>query len=61
MADLNCAGELAEQCNELGVWSLLAKAQLDAQRLKDSITSYIKANDALTCKEVVAAAKFEGD
>ena len=60
MGNLDRASEFAGNCNKQAVWSLLAKAQLDAQCLKDSIRSYIEAKDASTHKEVVAAAKPKG-
>lgn len=61
MDNLDRASKYANQCNKPAVWSVLAKAQLDAQSLKDSIDSYIKAKDASMHKEVVAAAKSEGN
>ncbi|KAE9401661.1 ARM repeat-containing protein [Gymnopus androsaceus JB14] len=45
--------EYAIQVNLPEVWSRLAKAQLDGLRIKDSIDSYIKAEDASTFLEVI--------
>lgn len=49
--------EYAERCNEPDVWSLLAGAQLKKGLIKESIDSYIKANDESNSIEVIAAAK----
>ena len=50
------AYEFAEKCDKPDVWSLLVKAQLDRGMVKSAITSYIKANDASMCMEVVNVA-----
>ena len=54
------AYEFAERCNESAVWSLLAKAQLDEGMVKESIDSYIKADDPTTFTEVIEAANNSG-
>ena len=51
------AYEFADRCNESAVWSKLAKAQLDAQMVKEAISSYIKADDPSTFHEVITASK----
>lgn len=60
MHNLDRAYEFAERCNQPAVWSLLAKAQLDARLIKESIDSYIKADDPSTYTEVTQAANEEG-
>ena len=54
--NLDRAYEFAERCNEPGVWSSLAKAQLDHGLVKESIDSYIKAEDPKDYKDVVRVA-----
>ncbi|XP_026727684.1 clathrin heavy chain isoform X2 [Trichoplusia ni] len=54
--DLERAYEFAERCNEAGVWSQLAKAQLQQGRVKEAIDSYIKADDPSAYMDVVATA-----
>jgi len=58
---LDRAYEFAERCNESAVWSLLAKAQLDEGMVKESIDSYIKADDPTTFTEVIEAANNSGE
>ena len=58
--NLDRAYEFAERCNESAVWSLLAKAQLDEGMVKESIDSYIKADDPTTFTEVIEAANNSG-
>lgn len=58
--NLDRAYEFAERCNDPQVWSLLAKAQLDKEMVKESIDSYIKADDPSAYMEVVDAAKASG-
>jgi hypothetical protein len=43
------------------VWSLLAKAQLDHNMVKESIASYLKAEDPQAYLEVTGAAKQAGE
>ena len=43
--NLDRAYEFAERCNEPQVWSILAKAQLNAELVKEAIDSFIKAED----------------
>ncbi|EDV20188.1 uncharacterized protein TRIADDRAFT_51044 [Trichoplax adhaerens] len=59
--NLDRAYEFAERCNEPSVWSLLAKAQLDATLIKEAIDSYIKAEDPSTYMDVVDAASKSGN
>ena len=59
--NLDRAYEFAERCNDPQVWSLLAKAQLDQGMVKESIDSYIKADDPSSYMEVVDAAKNSGN
>ena len=60
MHNLDRAYEFAERCNQPAVWSLLAKAQLDACLVKEAIDSYIKADDPSTYTEVTQAANDGG-
>ncbi|CAB3222141.1 unnamed protein product [Arctia plantaginis] len=54
--DLERAYEFAERCNEPGVWSQLAKAQLQQGLVKEAIDSYIKADDPSAYMDVVDTA-----
>ncbi|CAG9791561.1 unnamed protein product [Diatraea saccharalis] len=54
--DLERAYEFAERCNEPGVWSQLAKAQLQQGLVKEAIDSYIKADDPSAYMDVVSTA-----
>jgi clathrin heavy chain len=56
LQNLDRAYEFAERCNEPGVWSHLAAAQLEAGCVKEAIDSYIKANDPTQYEQVVRAA-----
>ncbi|KAG1708834.1 hypothetical protein DVH05_022455 [Phytophthora capsici] len=51
------AYEFADRCNESDVWSRLAKAQLDQGKVHDSLSAFIKANDASSYVDVIAAAE----
>ncbi|XP_022115263.1 clathrin heavy chain [Pieris rapae] len=57
--DLKRAYEFAERCNEPGVWSQLAKAQLQQGLVKEAIDSYIKADDPSAYMDVVATASAQ--
>ncbi|CAH1801405.1 unnamed protein product [Owenia fusiformis] len=50
--NLDRAYEFAERCNEPAVWSQLARAQLNANMVKEAIDSYIKADDPSQYMEV---------
>ncbi|PPQ65881.1 hypothetical protein CVT24_011212 [Panaeolus cyanescens] len=52
--------EYATKVNEPEVWSRLAKAQLDGLRIKDSVESYIKAQDPSNYAEVIEIASHAG-
>ncbi|KAI0080182.1 clathrin heavy chain 1 [Panus rudis PR-1116 ss-1] len=52
--------EYANKVNKPEVWSRLAKAQLDGLRIKDSIDSYIKAEDPSNYLEVIEIASRAG-
>ncbi|KAI0091788.1 clathrin heavy chain [Irpex rosettiformis] len=52
--------EYATKVNKPEVWSRLAKAQLDGLRIKDSIDSYIKAQDPSNFAEVIEIANRAG-
>lgn len=52
--------EFATKVNEPAVWSRLAKAQLDGLRIKDSVDSYIKAQDPSNFEEVIEIANHAG-
>lgn len=54
--NLDRAYEFAERCNEPGVWSQLAKAQLQQGMVKEAIDSFIKANDPSAYMDVVETA-----
>lgn len=59
--NLDRAYEFAERCNEAAVWSLLAKAQLQKNMVKEAIDSFIKADDPSAYTEVVETANREGN
>jgi clathrin heavy chain len=59
--NLDRAYEFAERCNESGVWSLLANAQLRNGLVKESINSFIKADDPASYMEVVIIAGSNGN
>lgn len=59
--NLDRAYEFAERCNEAAVWSLLAKAQLQKDMVKEAIDSFIKADDPSAYTEVVEAANSGGE
>lgn len=52
--------EYANKVNQPEVWSRLAKAQLDGLRIKESIDSYIKAEDPSNFIEVIEIADRAG-
>ena len=54
--NLDRAYEFAERCNEPGVWSLLASAQIHQGLVKEAIDSFIKADDPISYLEVVNVA-----
>ncbi len=54
ICNLDRAFEYAERANEPGVWSKLAKAQLNAHLTKKAIDSYIKAKDPSNYREVIS-------
>merc|ERR1719400_2141920 len=54
--NLDRAYEFAERCNEPAVWSQLGKAQLQQNLVKESIDSFIKANDPSDYLDVVDTA-----
>lgn len=57
MEDINRATEFAEYQDDPEVWSLLGKAQLDLNMVKEAIVSYLKADDASNFQDVLTAAK----
>jgi len=59
--NLDRAYEFAERCNEPGVWSLLANAQLRSGLVKEAIDSFIKADDPASYMEVVNVAGSSGN
>ena len=61
MKNLDRAYEYAERCNQPAVWSLLAKSQLENNMVKESVDSYIKADDPSTYTEVIQAANNAGE
>ncbi len=58
--NLDRAYEFAERCNQPTVWSLLAQAQLDSLMIKESIDSYIKADDPSAYTQVIQASNQSG-
>ena len=54
--NLDRAYEFAERCNEPAVWTLLAKAQLAENLVKESIDSFIKAGEPSVYMDVVNTA-----
>lgn len=54
------AREFAERVNESEVYSKLGKAQLDRDMVKESIESFIKANDPEFYHDVIAATQRTG-
>jgi clathrin heavy chain len=54
--NLDRAYEFAERCNEPGVWSILANAQMRQGLVTKAIDSFIKADDPTSYLEVVNAA-----
>ena len=54
--NLDRAYEFAERCNEASVWTQLGKAQLSKDMVKESIDSFIKANDPTDYMDVVNTA-----
>ncbi|XP_052074388.1 clathrin heavy chain 1 isoform X1 [Mytilus californianus] len=54
--NLDRAYEFAERCNDPAVWSLLGRAQLDANMVKEAIDSFIKADDPTNYMDVVNVA-----
>ncbi|CAG8535423.1 3237_t:CDS:10 [Ambispora leptoticha] len=63
IASIDRAAEYAEKVNQPDVWSRLAKAQIEGLRIKDSIDSYIRADDPANFSEVIdissRAGKYE--
>ncbi|XP_075542803.1 clathrin heavy chain [Dermacentor variabilis] len=58
--NLDRAYEFAERCNEPGVWSQLARAQLSQGMVKEAIDSFIKAGDHTAYLDVVQTAHKTG-
>jgi clathrin heavy chain len=57
--DVDRAYEYAERVDVPEVWSRLGKAQLEQTRVKDAITSYIRADDPSNYVEVIRVAEKE--
>lgn len=57
--DMERAYEFADRCNEPEVWSRLAKSQLTQGQVHDSLSAFIKAEDASAYVEVIEAAEKE--
>ncbi|KAJ2604110.1 Clathrin heavy chain [Coemansia sp. RSA 1722] len=60
VGSLDRAYEYAERCDQPEVWSRLGKAQLDGLRIKESIDSYIRADDPSNYAEVIDVATHAG-
>ena len=59
LKNLDRGFEFAERCNQPDVWGRLAKAQLDASLAKESIDSYIRADEASNYAEVIVVCNRE--
>lgn len=57
LENMERAVEFAEYWDKPDVWSLLGKAQLDKDLVKEAIASFIKADDAAHFADVIAASK----
>eukprot|EP00954_Amorphochlora_amoebiformis_P025214 1371565-Amorphochlora_amoeboformis.AAC.1 len=55
--DIEKATDFAQNWDKPDVWVILGKAQLDAKMTKESITSFLKAEDPQYFEEVIFAAK----
>ncbi|EPZ31434.1 clathrin heavy chain 1-like protein [Rozella allomycis CSF55] len=53
--------EYANQVDQSIVWSILAKAQLEEKRIKESVESYLKASDASNYEQVLSVLKEIGE
>lgn len=60
IASIDRAYEYAERIDEPETWSKLGKAQLDGLRIKDSIDSYVRANDPSNYAEVIEISSHAG-
>ncbi|KAL9713749.1 Clathrin heavy chain [Leucoagaricus gongylophorus] len=56
IVSIDRGSDYANKVNKPEVWSRLAKAQLDVMRIKDSVDSYIKAEDPSNFAEVIEIA-----
>ncbi|CAB4482710.1 unnamed protein product [Rhizophagus irregularis] len=53
IGSIDRAADYANVCDQPEVWSRLAKAQIEGLRIKDSIDSYIRADDPTNFSEVI--------
>ncbi|GBB89855.1 hypothetical protein RclHR1_01670006 [Rhizophagus clarus] len=53
IGSIDRASDYANNCDQPEVWSRLAKAQIEGLRIKDSIDSYIRADDPTNFNEVI--------
>ena len=60
LENMERAVEFAAYWDQPDVWSLLGKAQLDKELVKDAIVSFLKADDASHFVDVIAASKNAG-
>ncbi|KAJ2335035.1 Clathrin heavy chain, partial [Coemansia sp. RSA 2681] len=60
VGSLDRAYEYAERCDQAEVWSRLGRAQLEGLRIKDSIDSYVRADDPSNYAEVIDVASHAG-
>ncbi|KAJ2060105.1 Clathrin heavy chain [Coemansia sp. S146] len=60
VGSLDRAYEYAERCDQAEVWSRLGRAQLEGLRIKDSIDSYVRADDPSNYVEVIDVASHAG-
>ncbi|KAJ1946283.1 Clathrin heavy chain, partial [Linderina macrospora] len=60
VGSLDRAYEYAERCDQPEVWSRLGKAQLEGLRIKESIDSYVRADDAANYAEVIDVSSHAG-
>ena len=60
LSDIDRAAEYAARVNDKEVWTILARAQLEANAIKDAVDSYIRAGDATDAEAVIRAGEREG-
>jgi clathrin heavy chain len=61
MGAIDRAEEFAERVDEAGVWSIVARAQLNDLRVKEAIQSYIRAGDHSNWVQVISISSRSGN